>query len=73
MIILEHYRIINNPSATAASAKVHTLSADLEHVSPKTTSALTEQESGTGFPLKTGCSYWSVGGDAVRTEGALAG
>jgi len=57
MIVLEHYRIINSPSSTVASAKVHTLSMDLELASPKTTYTLAEQDDGTRFPLKTDHSY----------------
>lgn len=57
IIILVHYTIVNNQSTMVASAKIHTLSIDLKHASPKTTCTLAEQEDGTRFPLKTDHSY----------------
>lgn len=57
MIILMRCRVISKLSTLVTSAKFHTPSMDLEHVSPGTTCALAVQEDRTKFPLKTGNSY----------------
>lgn len=55
-MILECCRIIVSLTPVA-SAKLHTLSMNLEHAEPKATYVLTELEGGTRFPFKIGDNY----------------
>lgn len=70
---LAHGWIINNSSTAVASAKVHVLSMDLEHASPKNTCTLAEQDDGTRFLLKADRSYCSVGRGCCKNPGVLTG